>query len=99
MTLLTDINESTLLDLVRSAVSTVLELPVPTLTAATRLVDDVGADSLAMIEIVEIVEEELRANGTDVWIDDQSLARIQTIADIVAAAAAVVAAGRRDATI
>jgi acyl carrier protein len=99
VTLLTDHDEATLLDLVRASVSTVLELPIETLDAGTRLVDDVEADSLAMIEIVEIVEEELRAKGTVVRIDDQSLGRMQTLADIVAAVSAAVPAGRPDAAI
>jgi acyl carrier protein len=99
VTLLTDIDDATLLDLVRSAVSTVLELPVETLDASTRLVDDVEADSLAMIEIVEIVEEELRAKGTDIRVDDQSLARMQSLADIVAVVSAVVSAGQTDSRI
>ena len=91
MTCLTDITDAALLDLVRSAVATVLELPIETLAASTRLVDDVEADSLAMIEIVEIVEEHLRARGSLVWIDDHALARMQTLADVVSA---VVSAGR-----
>ena len=85
MTLLTDLDEATLLDLVRSAVATVFELPVETLDASTRLVDELEADSLAMIEIVEIVEDDLRAQGSPVHVDDQLLARMQTLADIVAA--------------
>ncbi|HEX4017525.1 MAG TPA: phosphopantetheine-binding protein [Frankiaceae bacterium] len=91
MTLVSEIDDAMLLDLVRSAVATVLELPIETLYASTRLVDDVDADSLAMIEIVEIVEEELRAKGRDVWIDDQSLARLETLADIGASAATAMA--------
>ncbi len=74
-----------LLDQVRSAVATVLELPVEGLDADTRLVDDIGVDSLAMIEIVEIVEEQWRASGRDVRIEDELLARMQTLADVVSA--------------
>jgi acyl carrier protein len=85
MTCLTDSADGTLLDLVRAAVSTVLELPVESLDADTRLAADVEVDSLAMIEIVEIVEEQLRAQGSLVRIEDESLARMQTIADVVSA--------------
>jgi acyl carrier protein len=88
MTCLADSTDSTggrLLDLVRSAVATVLELPAESLDANTRLVDDIEVDSLAMIEIVEIVEEQLRAQGDIVWIPDESLARMQTLADVVTA--------------
>ena len=95
MTCLTDISDAMLLDLVCSAVATVLEVPVETLAATTRLVDDVDADSLAMIEIVEIVEEQLRAKGSTVWIDDQLLARMQTLGDVVAAVVSAGATGAR----
>ena len=91
MTVLTDLDETILLDLVREAVATVFELPAGTLDAGTRLVDELEADSLAMVEIVEIVEEELRGRGSRVHVDDQLLARMHTLADIVAA---VVLAGR-----
>jgi acyl carrier protein len=95
MTCQTDINDAMLLDLVRSAVATVLELPVESLDASTRLVDDVDADSLAMIEIVEIVEEQLRAKGSQVRVDDHSLAQMQTLADVVSAlVSAAASAGR-----
>jgi acyl carrier protein len=88
MTCLADSADSTgspLLDLVRFAVATVLELPAASLDADTRLVDDLGVDSLAMIEIVEIVEERLRASGSDVRIADDLLARMQTVADVASA--------------
>jgi acyl carrier protein len=83
MTCLADSAGSTgipLLDMVRSAVATVLEVPAARLDADTRLVD-----SLAMIEIVEIVEEQLRASGSDVRIADDLLARMQTVADVASA--------------
>jgi acyl carrier protein len=89
----TDSTGSRLLDLVRSAVATVLELPIDSLDADTRLVDDVEVDSLAMIEIVEIVEEQLRARGSDVRIADDMLARMQTLADIVSAFGTATRAG------
>ncbi len=38
-----------------------------------------------MIEIVEIVEEQLRAGGNDVRIADDLLARMQTLADVASA--------------
>jgi acyl carrier protein len=91
----TDSTGSRLLDLVRSAVATVLELPIDSLDADTRLVDDVEVDSLAMIEIVEIVEEQLRARGSDVRIADDMLARMQTLADIVSAFGTAARTGAR----
>jgi len=96
MTCLADSADSTgspLLDLVRSAVATVLELPAASLDPDTRLVDDLGVDSLAMIEIVEIVEEQLRASGSDVRIADDLLAHMQTLADVASAFGAATRTG------
>ena len=47
------------LALVQRACATVLELDPATVTRETRFVDDLRADSLALVEIVEIVEEAL----------------------------------------
>jgi acyl carrier protein len=93
MTVTADVTDGMLLDLVRGAVATVMELKAEQLDADTRLVEDVSADSLAMIEIVEIVEEQLRARGSAVRIDDDSLARVLTLGDVVAAFAQATRAG------
>jgi acyl carrier protein len=93
MTVTADVTDGMLLDLIRVAVATVMEVPAEQLTAGTRLVDDVSADSLAMIEIVEIVEEQLRARGSAVRIDDDSLARMLTLGDVVTAFAEAARAG------
>ena len=95
MTVTAEITDEMLLDLVRSAVATVMEVPVAQLHADTRLVDDVSVDSLAMIEIVEIVEEQLSAAGNAVRIDDDSLARMLTVGDVVAAFAEAAKASAR----
>ena len=47
------------LAVVRAAVVTVLEVDPATVTPATRFREDLQADSLALVEIVEIVEETL----------------------------------------
>jgi hypothetical protein len=49
---------------------------------------------------VEIVEEELRAKGSRIRVDDQSLAQMQTLADVVSAlASAPASAKQRGATL
>ena len=98
MTSLAEITDGVVLDLVRSAVATVLEVPVTALESGTPLAE-VGADSLAMIEIVEIVEEQLRAKGTAVRIDDDTLAQMHTLDDVVAAALSAVSAVRMGAAL
>jgi acyl carrier protein len=78
-------SDQALLDIVRQAVVTVLSVPAGELESSTRLVDDLGADSLAMVEIVEVSEEQLRAGGVSVRVDDDTLARLEVLGDLVTA--------------
>jgi acyl carrier protein len=74
----------TVLSVVRAAVARVLEVDPATVTATTSLRDDLAADSLALVEIAEIVEEELSASASAGFrIDDEDLERIETVGDAV----------------
>jgi acyl carrier protein len=72
-----------LLDLLRSAVATVLEVDPAGLQRSTRFVDDLKADSLAIVEIVEIVEEDLTRARPGFRIADEDLDRLLTLGDAV----------------
>ena len=65
---------------VRDAVVTVMEVDAATLTPGTRLVDDLRCDSLAIVEIAEVVEESI---GGGFRIEDADLDDICTIAEAV----------------
>ena len=70
--------------IVRDAVVTVLEVDPATLSRGTRLVEDLRADSLALVEVVEIVEETLAPRGpAGFHIDDEHLDRLRTLGDAV----------------
>ncbi|MFN2539890.1 MAG: phosphopantetheine-binding protein [Mycobacteriales bacterium] len=71
------------LDVLRDAVALVLELEPATLQRGTRFVDDLKADSLALVEIVEIVEEDLARTRPGFRIDDQDLDGLVTLGDAV----------------
>jgi len=77
--------DQALWDMVQQAVVTVLSVPVETLMESTRLVEDLGADSLALVEIVEVSEEQLRAIGVSRWVDDDALAKLTVLGDLVSA--------------
>ena len=72
-----------MLVLVQQACATVLELDPAAVTRATRFVDDLGADSLALVEIVEIVEETMAARGPGGHIDDEDLDGLVTVGEAV----------------
>ena len=74
---------SAALDTVRRAVALVCSADLAGLDASTSLAD-LGADSLALVSIADVVEAELAAAGTSLDIDDASLGRMATIGEIVA---------------
>jgi acyl carrier protein len=72
-----------LLNLLRSAVVTVLEVDPAGLKRSTRFVEDLKADSLALVEIVEIVEDDLTRTRPGFRIADEDLDRLRTLGDAV----------------
>ena len=71
------------LELLRSAVALVLEVDPGSLQRSTRFVDDLRADSLALVEIVDIVEGDLVRTRPGFRIDDQDLDGLLTLGDAV----------------
>ena len=72
------------LDLVRQACATVLELDPASVERETRFVDDLHADSLALVEIVEIVEEALAPRvAPGFHIEDEDLDGLRTVGEAV----------------
>lgn len=67
-------------DCARAAVCRVMEVPPDSVTAATRLAGDLGADSLAVIETAELMEDEIaRRFRLRVAVDDLALVRTATV--------------------
>ena len=72
------------LAVVQAAVATVLERDPSTVTRETRFKQDLEADSLALIEIVEIVEEELAPRAQPGFhIEDEDLDALTTVGEAV----------------
>jgi acyl carrier protein len=72
------------LEVIAAAVARVLEVPAASVAPTTRLVEDLHADSLAIVEIVELVEEELVVRaGRPVRLDDERLDGLHTVGDAV----------------
>lgn len=71
-------------EVVRAAVVTVLEVEPSTVDRSTRFREDLKADSLALVEIVEIVEESLAPRARSGFhIDDEDLDALQTVGEAV----------------
>ena len=72
------------LSVVQQAVATVLELDPATVGRATRFREDLSADSLALVEIVEIVEEQLAPQARPGFhLEDEDLDGLATVGEAV----------------
>ncbi|GAC1442741.1 MAG: hypothetical protein NVS3B26_01040 [Mycobacteriales bacterium] len=72
------------LAVVQRAVSIVLEVEPAAVTRATRFKADLRADSLALVEIVEIVEETLAPRARPGFhIEDEDLDALTTVGEAV----------------
>lgn len=70
------------LDLVRGSLADILEVS-PDRIAEGASFGDLGADSLALIELVEALEKELGAQFSGFRIDDEDLEDLKTVRDAV----------------
>lgn len=71
------------LDLVRTQLADILEIGPEEISESASFVEDLHADSLALIELVEALEEELREKVADFRIDDDDLEDLRTVRDAV----------------
>jgi acyl carrier protein len=72
------------LAVVQAAVATVLERDPSTVRRETRFREDLEADSLALVEIVEIVEESLAPHARRGFhIEDEDLDALTTVGEAV----------------
>ncbi len=72
------------LQILQDAVARVMEVPAASVLRETRLHEDLRADSLAIVEIVEIVEEQVLARTSrPLRLDDAMLDGLVTVGDAV----------------
>lgn len=64
------------LEKIKVIIAEVLNIDVETITADTTFVDDLGADSLDIFQIVMGIEEEY-----DIELDNDTVEQIQTVGD------------------
>ena len=64
------------LEKIKAIIAEVLNIDVETITADTTFVDDLGADSLDIFQIVMGIEEEY-----DIELDNDTVEQIQTVCD------------------
>jgi acyl carrier protein len=71
------------LDMVRNQLAEILEIDPSSIGESSSFADDLNADSLALIELVEALEEELRDRVEGFRIADEDLEDLRTVRDAV----------------
>jgi acyl carrier protein len=70
-------------EIVRANLADILEIDPATISEGQSFVDDLDADSLALIELVEGLEEELGERSVGFRIEDEDLVDLKTVRDAV----------------
>ena len=77
------IDRQEIVDLVRDRLADILEVEPSSISEGQSFVDDLDADSLALIELVEALEEELAERTVGFRIEDEDLEDLKTVRDAV----------------
>lgn len=70
-------------EIVRDRLADILEIDPATISEGQSFVDDLEADSLALIELVESLEEELSDRTVGFRIEDEDLEDLKSVRDAV----------------
>ena len=70
-------------ELVRDRLADILEIEPGTITEGQSFADDLEADSLALIELVEALEEEIGERTVGFRIEDEDLEDLKSVRDAV----------------
>lgn len=68
---------------IRERLAEILEIDEDVVTRESSFAEDLGADSLALIELVEVLEEDIGERTVGFTFDDEDLAELHTVADAV----------------
>ncbi|MBK5223850.1 MAG: acyl carrier protein [Acidimicrobiia bacterium] len=77
------IGRDEIFELIRDRLADILEIDPSTINEGQSFADDLDADSLALIELVEALEEELGERTVGFRIDDEDLEDLKTVRDAV----------------
>ena len=70
-------------ELIRDRLADILEIEPATITESASFSEDLDADSLALIELVEALEEELGERTVGFRIEDEDLEDLKSVRDAV----------------
>ena len=70
-------------ELIRERLADILEIGPETITEGSSFTEDLDADSLALIELVEALEADLSSRAEGFRIEDEDLEDLKTVRDAV----------------
>jgi len=70
-------------ELIRDRLADILEIDSSEISEGASFSEDLNADSLALIELVEALEEDIGARTSGFRIDDEDLEDLKTVRDAV----------------
>jgi acyl carrier protein len=79
----TPLGPDEVLTLIRERLAEILEIDESRITREASFADDLEADSLALIELVETLEAELGERTVGFSVDDEDLAELHTVGEAV----------------
>jgi acyl carrier protein len=77
------IGRDEIFEIVRDRLADILEIDPSSISEGQSFADDLDADSLALIELVESLEEELSERAVGFRIEDEDLEDLKTVRDAV----------------
>jgi acyl carrier protein len=69
--------------MIRDLLADILEIEPGSISESSSFAEDLNADSLALIELVEALEEELGERSVGFRIDDEDLEELRSVRDAV----------------
>ncbi len=76
-------NRAQVVELIRDRLADILEIDASQISESDSFSDDLEADSLALIELVEAIEEEVGERTVGFRIEDEDLEDLKTVRDAV----------------
>lgn len=77
------IDREEVLRIIRERLAEILEIEESRITPDAAFVEDLEADSLALIELVEALEQDLGERSVGFHIDDEDLADLKSVRDAI----------------
>jgi acyl carrier protein len=77
------LNRQQVFEMIRDLLADILEIDPAGISESSSFAEDLNADSLALIELVEALEEELGERSVGFRIDDEDLEELRSVRDAV----------------